>query len=204
MYLMGRQELLVGGGQVARASSLARLCLLAALSALAAVALGAFAGATRLEQEQLAVRYTARAAWLWFLLVYLARPVHQLAHAKFTLAWQSLRRSFGLAFASAMGIHLVCVVVYLAAGGNWPRPVSRAYLIFSSVLLAVMVVTSNLRVQKRLGPSWRRIHRAGIHVLWFAFAGAFFFQAQKHELVAWPLLLLALAAGGLRMASAFR
>jgi methionine sulfoxide reductase heme-binding subunit len=181
-----------------RKVALGIVCAHAAGSALAAATLGFLVGGSELEQWQLAVRYTARVACLWFLAAYVARPLHALAGAAWTLRWQGLRRTFGLAFASAMSVHLTAVVVYLALGGGWPRPMSLAYLVFATLLLAAMVITSNLQLQKRWSSGWRRLHRFGMHVQWGAFAGAFGFAVQRREVYAWPFLILALVGAAIR------
>src|SRR5689334_56526 len=114
------------GTMAKRRPSLALLtvCLHACGSAVLCVVLGLLVGETQREGWQLAVRYSARVACLWFLAAYVARPVHTLFGSRFTLSWQTWRRRLGLAFASAMGVHFVAVVIYLAGGGSWPRPVS--------------------------------------------------------------------------------
>ncbi|HET7545103.1 MAG TPA: hypothetical protein VFK05_34800 [Polyangiaceae bacterium] len=195
---MQRTVAVRAGGERRAFSKLGPACALAGLSALGAVLVAVLAGESELQRWQLAVRYTARVACLWFLAAYLARPLHTLAARPFTRAWQALRRPFGLAYASAMGVHLAAVVVYLAQGGRWPRLFSRAYLSLAVVMLIAMVVTSNLGVQRRLGSAWRRLHRVGMHLQWGAFAGAFAFSVPKHEYFAWPLLLLTLIAALLR------
>jgi DMSO/TMAO reductase YedYZ heme-binding membrane subunit len=146
----------------------------------------------------LATRYTARFASLSFLLVYLARPIHDWWPIPLTRKWRSLRRVFGLAFASALTVHLAAVAALLAAGGAWPRPISLTFLSFTLLLAVAMVVTSTSRAQRRLGRAWHTLHRAGIHALWVAFAVGHVSPLSRGNLAAAPFFVLAVLAGGLR------
>ena len=41
---------------------------------------------------------------------------------------------------------------------------------FGFVMLAAMAATSNDASQRRLGASWRRLHRVGLYTVWIVFA----------------------------------
>lgn len=173
-------------------------CAVALSGAGLALALGWREGASPVESWQLATRYTARFASLTFLGVYLARPMYDLTRSRSARAWRALRRTHGLAFATATGVHLLAVAVYLLHGGKWPRPLSLAYLMLAVVVLTAMTVTSTRAAQRGLGRAWRALHKAGIHVLWLAFTFGHLTMLSRDAWAAAPFFLLAVAAGALR------
>jgi methionine sulfoxide reductase heme-binding subunit len=109
-----------------------------------------------------ATRWTARAAFVMLLLVFVSRPLR--------LPWVSLaRRHWGLGFAVCHGIHLVCITVYtLQAHLEY----GAATLIgggLGFVFTALLALTSSDAWQRRLGRAWGRLHLTGLYYLWLIF-----------------------------------
>ena len=111
------------------------------------------------------------------------------------------RRWWGLGFAACHTIHLYALVTYLNLSGE-SRPLQT--LIGGGLgygLMYAMVLTSSNAAQYALGRNWKRLHKLGIHWLWFIFA--FSYLGRVMEGVEMPYagiaLGVALAALGLRI-----
>lgn len=116
----------------------------------------------------LAARYTARAGFLAFCVVYLAGPGAKLWPNPFTRWLARKRRHLGLAFALVMTIHLVA----LAINVGWFRPRTPESMIGGAITYAfifALALTSTDAAQKRMGKWWRRLHFAGLHVILLTF-----------------------------------
>lgn len=80
----------------------------------------------------------------------------------------SNRRNFGLAFAFAMAWHFAFVGYFTVAFGNHVSASDLTLDIVGLCFLIAMTLTSFRRFARRLAPAvWRRLHKTGIHVLWF-------------------------------------
>jgi methionine sulfoxide reductase heme-binding subunit len=68
-------------------------------------------------------------------------------------------------------------------------------------LMFAMAATSNDRSMRAMGRWWKRLHRVGIHYLWFIFAFTFFSHARSNDTVWGPtFLIVGLAGLALRIA----
>ena len=177
--------------------------LIAFAAGVAAIALGATVGADALEQSRLAARWTARVSFLVFLIVYCAPAATQLFPSPVTKAVLRRRRQWGLAFALAHGIHLAALTHYMLLSGEG-RPVPVWILTGTAYALTfALALTSNDASQRLLRRWWKRLHRTGIHYIWFIFLLSYASRipdpARMHiGLVFVPIVLAAL---GLRLAA---
>ena len=64
---------------------------------------------------------------------------------------------------------------------------------FGYVLLYAMALTSTDRAQAAMGVWWKRLHRFGIHYLWFIFAFSYIGRVLLPESATTGLTLLSLA-----------
>jgi methionine sulfoxide reductase heme-binding subunit len=177
--------------------------LLALLFGLAAVAMGIAIGATPAEQANLAARWTARAAFPFFLIAYAASSLLRLWPGELTRAIMRRRRQWGLAFALAHTIHLVALGTNLIVF-DVARPLfvllggGAAY-----GLMYLMALTSNNWSMRKLGKNWKRLHSIGIHYSWIIFtnsyAGSLFSPELDKLLTAALFVPLLLGALGLRL-----
>lgn len=146
---------------------------LAAL-ALVSIALGfAFALAdTAADRALLAARYTARAGFVAFTVVFVAGPLAQLMPGQVSIWLARRRRQLGLATAFVMAAHLVALSINI--GLYRPRALADLLpgaLVYS--LIFAMALTSTDTAQRRMGRWWGRLHNAGIALAWIAFAQSY-------------------------------
>ncbi|MDA7948182.1 MAG: ferric reductase-like transmembrane domain-containing protein [Hyphomicrobiaceae bacterium] len=114
------------------------------------------------------VRMTACVAFLCFLMVYLARPVRELTGYKELMA---SRRTLGLCVAIALSVHFGFVIAFFAVSSesvfeNMPRLIGNS---LGVVVIYAMAATSSNTAMQLLGRWWKRLHRVGMHYLWFLF-----------------------------------
>ena len=175
--------------------------LVALVAGSAAVVLGFAIGADPLEQARLAARWTARASFLVFLVVYCAPALARLVPSPLTATVVRRRRQWGLAFALAHTIHLGALTRYMLLSGEG-RPVAVWILTGTAyAFVFALAITSNDASQRLLGRWWKRLHRTGIHLIWLVFVLSYASRipdpARAHiGLVFTPI---ALAALGLRI-----
>ena len=124
------------------------------------------------------LRVTARVAFLFLMLAYLARPLRMLlgnvsATRDFVRSWLKHRRYLGLAMAFAHTVHAGYVLALplvlgvelelgIIVGGG-----------LAFVLMWAMTATSNDASIRALGKNWRRLHLLGLHYLWIIFMQSF-------------------------------
>ncbi|ANU07183.1 putative sulfite oxidase subunit YedZ [Paraurantiacibacter namhicola] len=154
----------------------------AAAIALSALAIGAafLLAPDTSGRALLAARYTARAGFIAFCVVYLAGPGVKLWPNRLTRWLARRRRHLGLAFALVMAIHLVA----LAINVGWFRPRTPESMIGGGITYAfifALALTSTDAAQRRMGKWWRRLHFIGLHVILLTFTVSYFsrlFQAD--------------------------
>ncbi len=176
---------------------------LAAIVSLGAVALALIVGADAAEQSALAARWTARVGFPIFILTY---SVSSLVRLWPNDVWKTVlkhRRQWGLAFVFTHTVHLVALVTALELNNE-----TRPWIVYlggggAYVMLYVMAVTSTDAAQRALGVWWKRLHRLGIHWLWFIFAFSYFGRTMDPERMAQGLIFfpVCIAALGLRIAA---
>jgi sulfoxide reductase heme-binding subunit YedZ len=140
---------------------------------LLALGAGLTVGATPHESWHLAARWTARVGFPVFLLTYLASSLVRLSPAPWSRALARDRRSWGLGFAASHTIHLVALVAAIRLD---PEPRTLASLIpggTAYVFILAMALTSSNTAMRALGRNWKRLHSAGIHVIWLIFTLAY-------------------------------
>ncbi len=174
---------------------------LAVLVSFGAVGLGILLGSDIIDQAHVAARWTARAGFPIFILTYSASSLARLWPNDTTKAMLRHRRQWGLGFAFAHTVHLVALVTFLKVSGEPPKLLTLVGGGAAYVLLYAMAVTSNDAAMRALGVWWKRLHRFGIHWLWFVFTFTYFGRIfdpgrMMQGLVLFPICLAAL---GLRL-----
>lgn len=181
------------------------LCAGAGIAAAALVALALTAGPDSVEGWRLAARHTARLAFLCFLPVYVASAWQRLAPGPASRWLMRNRRSLGLAFATVHTVHLAALAEFNLLAGRRPDAATLVVGGGAYAALLAMVLTSNDAAVRRLGARrWKRLHSVGIHWLWFVFAVSYAGRVAAGKLGFAPLLGLALAGLGLRIAARLR
>lgn len=140
---------------------------------LLALGAGLAVGETPHESWHLAARWTARVGFPVFLLTYLASSLIRLSPAPWSRALARDRRSWGLGFAASHTIHLVALFAAIRLD---PEPRTLASLIpggTAYVFILAMALTSSNTEMRALGRNWKRLHSAGIHVIWLIFTLAY-------------------------------
>jgi methionine sulfoxide reductase heme-binding subunit len=138
------------------------------------VMIGLLLGGDFAGQLLLAARYTARASFMIFLVVYCASSLVRLWPNDATRLIMRHRRQWGLGFALAHTIHLAALAMYNIIILNRPGLQSLLGGGLAYALMFVMALTSNRASMKAMGIWWKRVHSAGIHWLWFIFTFSYF------------------------------
>ena len=173
----------------------------AGLLAVAGVIVGFMLGDAYREQWLLAARYTARASFALFLIVYCASSLLRLWPNATTKSLVRHRRQWGLGFALAHTIHLAALAYYNIIILNMPGLQSLLGGGLAYGLMFVMAATSNNASMRIMGRWWKRLHTLGIHWIWFIFTFSYFGRLFDPErwtqgAMLFPLCLVAL---GLRV-----
>lgn len=146
-----------------------------------------------------AARYTARFSFAIFLIAYAVSSWHRLWPGRLSSTILRNRRSVGLSFAGAHTVHLGALSAFARVSGHTPGLGNLIPGGLGYALMLAMTATSNDWSVRALGPWWQRLHRTGIHYLWFIFAFTFFSHARSNDPVWGPIFVaVALAALGLR------
>jgi len=176
---------------------------LAALVALGAVGLALAIGVDANEQAQLAARWTARAGFPILILTYSASSLVRLWPNETTKAVLRRRRQWGLGFALAHSIHLAALTTYSVMAAQMPTMATLVGGGGAYILMYAMVLTSNDAAMRAMGVWWKRLHRTGIHALWFVYTFSYFGRLFNPGLRLQGMILLpvCLAALGLRIAA---
>ncbi|MFN3456594.1 MAG: hypothetical protein ACK4Z8_03365 [Novosphingobium sp.] len=165
--------------------------------ALLALAAGMAAGTTQHESWQLAARWTARVGFPVFLLTYLASSLVRLSPAPWSRALARDRRWWGLGFAASHTVHLVALVIATSLA---PEPRTFASLVpggTAYVFILAMALTSSNAAMRAMGRNWKRLHKAGIHVIWLIFTLAYAKRIPVPETRAIGLSMTTLALAAL-------
>ncbi len=148
------------------------------------------------------LRVTARIAFAFLLLAYVAHPLQRMG--QFSGAGKSLvrhRRYLGLSMAIAHTVHFF-YVAYLIT--ELDAPVETITLVFGGlafVLMWLMAATSNDVSMRMLKRHWKRLHTIGVHYLWLIFMQSFIPRAFAGDAqILYAVLSIAgFAALGLRV-----
>lgn len=127
------------------------------------------------ETVRLLLRITPRLAFPLLLLVFVARPLRQLVATPLTAALLKNRRLLGIAFAGIHTAHLLLILYRSRAVPDFDFQVANNLAgTFVYLVILVMFATSFDSTARALGPrNWRRLHTAGLYVLFVAFVDAF-------------------------------
>jgi methionine sulfoxide reductase heme-binding subunit len=179
--------------------------LIAFAAALAALAAGMLLRSGHADQWLLAARYTARASFAVFIIVYCASSLLRLWPNDWTKLLVRRRRQWGLGFALAHTIHLGALAYYNIVILNMPGLQSLLGGGLAYALMFLMALTSNNASMKAMGVWWKRLHTAGIHWIWFIFAFSYFGRLFDERVLQGAILLpISLAMLGLRLWAARR
>ena len=127
------------------------------------------------ESIRLLLRITPRVAFPLLLLVFVARPLRQLVATPLTTALLKNRRQLGIAFAGIHTAHLLLILYRSHVVPDVDFQVANNLAgAFVYLVILVMFATSFDGMARALGPrNWRRLHTAGLYVLFVAFVDAF-------------------------------
>jgi len=120
----------------------------------------------------LALRVTARLAFLIYILVFVTRPLRQIAPLPLTKALFRNRRYIGISFAAVMTMHLALIswlLLYVVDAGRTLTSLTPGIVTY--MLVTLMLVTSFDAPARALGSkNWRRLHKTGLYWIGTVFA----------------------------------
>jgi len=158
---------------------------------------------------ELALRTTARISFVWFTLTFIASPLQQLRPTRVSAWLLHRRRALGVIFGLSMSIHVGFILRLFAlhAPARPPMVTNADFLIGipGLVMVGLLTVTSLETLKQRLGATrWRRLHTAGIWVVWSIFflclVDSVGRKATDHPLLAYHAFIAVLLLGlGLRI-----
>ena len=126
------------------------------------------------DGTELALRTTARVSFVWFMLTFIASPLQQLRPSRLSNWLLKRRRALGVVFGFSMSIHVGFILRLFALHAPQRPPMVTDADFFIGipglVMVALLTVTSLDTLKQRLGSiRWRRLHTAGIWVVWAIF-----------------------------------
>lgn len=168
---------------------------LLASSAAVALAATAWFGIAGLDEESLnlALRLSARVAYLLLLVVFVARPLHQMFSAPQTARLLRNRRSFGIAFAGVHITHFGLLLVKQQVVQEFQLLVlPNAFGAFIYLVILAMLITSWNAPARAIGArAWQVLHKTGLYVLFVAFAQAVLpYPGEPWESINWGFIVL--------------
>lgn len=117
------------------------------------------------------MRLTVQTAFVLYLVVLVARPLHLLLHKPWTATLLANRRLVGIAFAGLMTVHLGLVVLRFSAQADLEFRSSESIpgmLVYAIIYL--MLVTSFDGPRRAIRPgAWKALHMSGLIVIGVAF-----------------------------------
>jgi len=160
-----------------------------------------------LQSMQYAVRVTARASFVLFLAAFTASSLAKLAPSALTRTLVRERRYLGLSFAFSHLLHAVALIFYISAAPEafWTgrTPATNIPGTIGYVVILLLTITSFKAPARFIGPeNWKRLHRTGVWIIAFIFAGSFFTRIPQHAAYVVPGTIM-LAAMLLRVAALF-
>lgn len=176
-----------------------------ALAALVALVLGI--DGTGEEGIRAVIRLTARTSIALFMLAYAASSLRAFWRTPATKWLLANRRYVGVSFAVSHSLHLLFIVLLYQVSEEFRRDLSATTVIFGGlayVFMAAMTATSSDRAYERLGRrSWKALHTAGMHWIWFIFLASYLPRALQTPGYV-PFAALLIAGAGLRIAARLR
>ncbi len=180
-----------------------RIAAAGALGATLAAALGyGLFGGWTLDGALAAARFTARFAFLWFILAWSAGALARLFPGGWRAVLRRRRRAIGLGFAAAHGVHLGALLIATLTFGD---PTALATILGGGIVyvfVALMALTSNDAAVRILGPRrWSLLHATGGYMIALVFAYSYFGRLETKPWLAIPALSLLGVAALLRLAA---
>jgi len=117
------------------------------------------------------LRVTARVAFLFLILAYIARPLVVMFGTGQVLV--ANRRYLGLAMALAHTVHFIFVVISVRSSGESLELLTLLFGGLAFLLMWGMAITSNDAAVRLLGRKWKLLHIVGLHYLWLIFMQSF-------------------------------
>ena len=180
---------------------------LVGLTAVVMIVSAAFMPSSNEDAIGYMLRVTARLAFIFLMLAYMAQPLGQLVRSGIvhdTSRWLlKRRRHLGLSMALAHTVHFGYVVALFVV---LDMPLEWITIIFGGlafVLMWLMAATSNSFSMVRLGKNWKRLHAFGLHYLWLIFMQSFIPRTfmDNMPLIYQVLVLVGLFGLGIRITS---
>jgi DMSO/TMAO reductase YedYZ heme-binding membrane subunit len=142
----------------------------------------------------LALRVTARLAFVIYIIVFVTRPLRQIVPMPLTLALFRNRRYIGISFAAVMTMHLALIswlLLYVVDEGRSLTSLTPGIVTY--MLITLMLVTSFDAPARALGSKyWRRLHKTGLY--WI---GAIFAATLVPDVIDYPTDPVYLTIGAL-------
>ena len=149
------------------------------------------------DNVALALRLTARVAFVIFLLAFVARTAHQVFVTHFTSKLLRRRRLLGIAFAGMHTAHLLLIFYRLRVNDDFAMSVTEnGPGAFIYLVILALFATSFDATARMLGSTWwKRLHTVGIWLIFIAFTQREIPRSlESAELANWTLVGLALLA----------
>lgn len=156
--------------------------------------------ADRADAIGYALRITARIAFAFLMLAYIAGPWAVFTRQRWLVR---NRRYLGLAMALAHTVHFGAVVAYLNLPASELEVVTLVFGGGAFVLMWLMAATSNDVSIRRLGKNWKRLHTVGLHYVWGVFMFTWLGAAGEAMPAVYIVMLGAGMAGLLLRVAAF-
>ncbi len=153
------------------------------------------------------LRTGPRIGFLFFALAFVARPLAQLSHARWTRALARYRRAFGITFGLIQLVHAMFIAAFLLSDAP---PVAITVKLFGGiglVLVYAMLLSSFGMVRKRMTPTtWGRLHTIGLYYVMGIYLRDWITGLSTKDSPSFygPLLAVTLLCLGLRCANALR
>lgn len=157
------------------------------------------------EGIRAAIRLTARASFVLFLLAFTASPLFHFLPSAFTRWMRANRRYLGVAFAGSHLIHLIYIILFWRISPDlfWAdrTPGSLIAPSIGYLLIFAMALTSSDAAVKAMGiKAWRWLHWIGAYYIWVTFMVAFGKRAVTDSFYL-PFVVILLMALLLRIAA---
>lgn len=191
---LAREEIaLIGGGAIFNLGAAALLL--------------AIAGSDS-DGTELALRTTARISYVWFMLAFIASPLHKLRPSRISDWLVRRRRALGVTFGLSMSIHVGFILRLFAlhAPERPPMVTDEDFTIGipGLIFVALLTVTSFEALRRRMTErAWTLLHRTGIWVVWAIFFLCLVDSVGRKD-TGYPVLAYHLFIAGLLAAMSLR
>ncbi|HEX8089463.1 MAG TPA: hypothetical protein VF762_11450 [Blastocatellia bacterium] len=153
----------------------------------------------------LVIRSTAQTSFILFITAFAASPLLRLRPTGVTRWLRANRRYIGMSFAVSHVCHGAAIIALavITSGASLSLPSLVVGSLIYAIILA-MAATSFDRSARWLGPRvWRRLHAAGMYLLWAVFSLAYVLRAFN-SIFYLPFALVGISAMLLRVAARIR